>query len=228
MKLYFESILDDDDDFYDPKNDKKEIENWIRSNYRVTGKLTILKDYTVNCTGNVYSTNGTATSLTNGLFKWGKINKNFSCALCDIKSLEDAPKKVGGYFSCINCDNLISLEGASEEVGETFKCTSCKNLTSLKGAPKKVGGDFMCAECNNLTTLEGAPEKVGGCIGCNYCNKLNTLKGSPEEVGGSFNCIMCDNLTSLEGAPKKIGGIFSYKGCEKVNQNQHDARYRTF
>ena len=95
LKLHFESLLDDDDVFYDPKNDKKEIENWIRSNYRVTGRLSISKDYTVNCTGNVYSTNRSMTSLTNGLFKWGKIARNFSCALCgDLKSFEVQPEAV--------------------------------------------------------------------------------------------------------------------------------------
>ena len=152
LKLCFESLLDDEDVFYDPKNDRKEIENWIRSNYRVTGRLSILKDYTVNCTGNVYANNrSNITSLTNGLFKWGKIARNFSCATCDdLKSLEGGPKKVGGDFCCSNCGSLTSLEDAPKEVGRDFNCGGCEKLKSLEGAPEKVGGGLYCFGCKNI------------------------------------------------------------------------------
>ena len=115
--VHLESLLDDEDVFYDPKNDRKEIENWIRSNYMVTGKLSILKNYTVNCTGGVYANNrSNITSLTNGLFKWGKIARNFSCATCDnLKSLEGGPKKVGGYFYCNNCKKLKITDSDREK-----------------------------------------------------------------------------------------------------------------
>ena len=41
LKLHFESLLDSDDSFYDPVNDKKFIEWWINNNYIIHGKLTI-------------------------------------------------------------------------------------------------------------------------------------------------------------------------------------------
>lgn len=198
-----ESLLDDDDVFYDPENDKKEIENWIRSNCKVTGKLTILKDYTVNCAGNVFVTNGSITSLTNGLFKWGKINKNFSCTLCDIKSLEGAPEKVGGSFICIKCNNLISLEGAPEEVEEYFDCSDCKKLESLKGSPRKVNNNFLCNDCNNLKSLEGAPKKVGGDFMCAGCDDLTSLEGAPEWVGKKIYCYDCKNLKITDSDREK-------------------------
>ena len=36
-----ESLLDDDDIFLNPENDKKDIENWIKKNYSVHGNITI-------------------------------------------------------------------------------------------------------------------------------------------------------------------------------------------
>ena len=74
LKLHFESLLDDDDIFYDPK---KEIENWIRNNYNITGNLTISDDFVVDCSGRVYIRNKSITSLTNGLFRWRNVGKDF-------------------------------------------------------------------------------------------------------------------------------------------------------
>ena len=44
-----ESLLDSDDSFYDPVNDKKFIEWWINNNYIIHGKLTISDDFVVDC-----------------------------------------------------------------------------------------------------------------------------------------------------------------------------------
>ena len=146
-----ESLLDDDDIFLDPENDKKVIEEWIKNNYRFSSKLTISDDFVVSCTRNVTVKNKSITSLTNGLFRWGKVD---------------------GFFDCGNCKNLKSLEGAPKEVGRDFDCCYCNGLIDLKGAPEKVGGDFVCSGCENLITLEGAPEKVRNEIFCANCNNL--------------------------------------------------------
>ena len=87
LKLHFESLLDDNDVFYDPENDKKVIENWIKDNYRFSGKLTISDDFVVDCTGIVSVKNKAITSLTNGLFRWGKVDGNFTCSFAQITSL---------------------------------------------------------------------------------------------------------------------------------------------
>ena len=186
IKLYFESLLDDDDIFLDPKNDKKDIENWIKNNYKIVGKLNISDDFVVDCNGIVEIKNESIESLTNGLFKWGEINMNFYCASCNVKSLEGAPEKVGGHFDCSNC----------------------KNLKSLEGAPKKVGGYFICNYCNNLTSLKGAPKEVGGTFNCNMCNKLETLKGAPEVVRGDFYCSFCNKLKITDSDRKKYKIIY--------------------
>ena len=101
LSACFESLLDDEDIYLDPKNDKKVVEEWIKKNYKITGKLTISDDFVVDCTRNVTVKNKSITSLTNGLFRWGKVD---------------------GFFDCGNCKNLKSLEGTPEEVGEHFYC----------------------------------------------------------------------------------------------------------
>jgi len=100
--------------------------------------------------------------------------------------------------------NLKTLEGAPKEVGGNFYC-SVNNLESLLGAPEKVGGDFTCYN-NKLKTLEGAPKEVGGSFLC-HRNNLESLIGAPREVGGSFLCHR-NNLESLIGAPEKVGEDF--------------------
>ena len=82
LKLHLEPLLDDDDVFFDPANDKKYIEEWIRNNYNIAGKLTISDDLVVNCSGNVAVRNTSITSLTNGLFRWGVIGGGFECRGC--------------------------------------------------------------------------------------------------------------------------------------------------
>ena len=172
-----ESLLDDDDIFLNPENDKKDIENWIKKNYSVHGNITISDDFVVSCTRNVTVKNKSITSLTNGLFSWEEVDGFFDCSECDnLTSLNGAPKMVMGYFTCDNCDNLTSLEGAPNVVVEGFDCRCCKNLSSLKGAPGKVMGYFTCEGCNNLTSLEGAPKEVSNFY-CRNCNKITSLKG---------------------------------------------------
>ena len=204
LKLHFESLLDDDDDFYDHGNDKKVIGEWINDNYKINGKLTISDDLVVNCSGRVIVKNKNITSLTNSLFRWGSVGSDFFCVFCkDLKSLEGAPEKVEEIFNCCRCDNLTSLEGAPKKVGGGFYCRECENLTSLEGSPEEVGEVFDCAGCRNLTSLEGGPKKVGGDFGCECCINLKSLKGAPKKVGGGFYCAECKNLEITDSDRKK-------------------------
>ena len=101
--VHFESLLDDDDIFLDPMNDKKQVKDWIRDNYIIYGKLTISDDFVVDCSGGVSIKNENITSLTNGLFRWGKVKKYFDCSYCKtLTSLEGAPENVGKTFLCCN------------------------------------------------------------------------------------------------------------------------------
>ena len=156
--MYLESLLDDDD-VYLSKTDNEIIKKYINDNYTITGNLTISKDHVVDCAAGVTVDNGSITSLTIGLFRWGKIKSYFDCNGCNITSLEGSPKEVGGYFDCSYCNNLKTLEGAPEEVRVYFSCSDCKNLTSLKGAPKKVGSLFYCSGCPKLTITDSDHKK---------------------------------------------------------------------
>ena len=190
-----ESILDDEDVLLDPERDKEIIKSWIEDNYKIGGRLKINNDYTVDCSGNVVVKNSNIESLTNGMFHWGKIGEDFNCYRCkNLKSLEGAPKEVGGYFDCSYCENIRSLEGAPKYVRSNFYCSYCENLKSLEGAPKEVDGNFKCSGCINLTSLKGAPKEVRGDFECDNCKNLTSLEGAPKEVGDCFWCGDCKNL----------------------------------
>ena len=172
LDLYFKFILNDDDTYLGVEHDKRIVEEWIKHNYFFTGKLFISDDLDVHCSGEVHIENKSIESLTNGLFRWGTVNKAFCCANCEnLKSLEGAPEKVGDDFCCHSCVNLKSLEGAPEEVDGYFYCSRCEKLESLKGAPKKVG-NFYCYDCENLISLEYAPEVDGGKFVYSNCPNL--------------------------------------------------------
>ena len=130
-----ESLLDDEDIFYGTDGDKKVIERWIRDNYRSRDKLTISDDLIVDCSGSVDAKYKNITSLTNGLFRWGNVEGNFTCGYTQITSLKGAPKKVGKNFDCSGCNNLKTIEGAPKEVGMHFWCIAYDVLETLEGTP---------------------------------------------------------------------------------------------
>ena len=178
IKNYLNESIENEDylneSVLDMEGDKAEILKWIRDNYTITGRLSITKDFVVNCTGNVFIKNESITSLTNGMFKWGKINKNFTCGWSkELRTLKGAPEYVGVSFGCVLCKNLETLEGAPKYVGLDFNCSLCDNLTNLEGAPKEVGRHFECSRCKNLKSLAGAPKKIGGSLDCHGCDKLS-------------------------------------------------------
>ena len=224
LSTCFESLLDDDDIFLDPRNDKRIVKEWIKNNYKITGKLTISDDFVVDCDGGVYVKNKSITSLTNGIFRWGKVEGNFTCSFTPITSLEGAPEEVGKNFDCSDCVKLKTLEASPEYVGGTFSCDGCRNLISLEGAPESVRCSFICSDCENLESLEGAPIEVGGGFYCCQCNSLTSLEGAPKKVGGYFNCRKCINLTSLKGAPEKIGERLNCRYCDNLKITDSDRK----
>ena len=124
-----ESILGDWEDIDVTKDIKSEIKQFLKDNYKGRFSITLVGGkYIVNSKKNVEIKNKKVTSLTNGMFEFGK---------------------VGGDFDCMYCNSLKSLEGAPKEVGRDFDCRDCYSLTSLEGAPEKVGGDFICRFCSS-------------------------------------------------------------------------------
>ena len=180
LDLYFKFILNDDDTYLGVEHDKRIVEGWIKNNYIIYGDLTISDDLVVDCNGSVNVKNKSITSLTNGLFRWGNVDRDFYCSCCNITTLEGSPEEVGGNFSCRQCDSLVNLKGSPESVGRDFYCRGCENLKSLEGAPEKVIGYFDCSNCNNLTSLEGVPEKIAGVFVCSYCPNLKITDSDRE------------------------------------------------
>ena len=159
LKEYItEGILDIEDNM-ENLTEESLIEDFIKENYEIKYEKPQIKKkgnkYIVSTNGTVVVKNKNITELTNDLFEWGEVEGDFSCKKCtSLKSLEDAPKKVGRDFDCFHCNSLRTLEGAPKEVGRDFDCTECKLLTSLEGAPQKVGGSFNCKDCGVQFTEE--------------------------------------------------------------------------
>ena len=115
LKEYIrESILDDWEDIDVEKDIKLEIKRFLKDNYIGSFSITLVDGkYIVDSKGDVRIKNKKATSLTNGMFEFGKVGGGFSCMYCtSLKTLEGAPKEVGMDFVCCYCDSLTSLEGA--------------------------------------------------------------------------------------------------------------------
>ena len=149
------------------------VEEFLKENYKIHGSYTIKETkegFVVDVRGEVKVKNRDITSLTNGLFEFGEVSRDFDCASCkSLKTLKGAPKIVWWNFNCSGCRLLKTLEGAPEKVGWSFDCSKCDLLTSLEGAPQEAEENFDCSNCKSLKTLEGAPKKVGERFYCDCC-----------------------------------------------------------
>ena len=152
--------------------------------------------------------------------RFGSVSMDFFCKGNKLRSLDGAPREVGGDFLC-SYNKLTSLEGAPQKVGRNYYCTTNK-LTSLEGAPQEIDGNFICYG-NSLTSLKGAPQKVSGSFNCTN-NKLTSLEGAPREVGGELFCDQ-NEFTSLEGAPEEVGGKFS---CDAFELDEKEWNLESF
>ena len=173
------------------------VTKWLEENAEIDGKFEI-EDGFINIRGDIRIHR----DVEKFPFPFGVVTGNFDCSECNLKSLNNAPEKVGGDFECYYCCCLTSLNGAPKEVKGNFDCCGCAKLTSLQGAPKEVEVNFNCSHCDKLTSLQGAPQKVGGYFNCSYCSGLISLAGAPHEVG-NFWCWDC-------------GKKFTKKDVEKV------------
>ena len=75
-----ESLLDNEDTFYGANSDKKMVESWIEDNYKIDGKLSISDDLVADCTGSVIVKNRNIESLATDMFRWGNIRGDFTCS----------------------------------------------------------------------------------------------------------------------------------------------------
>ena len=219
MKTLIESLLDNEDDLIF-NADKVLIDKFLQENYFISGEYVIRNSdtgkYIIDVEGSVFFMNNSLNSLTNDIFEFGEVTRDFYCDQRNtyntkLKTLKGAPKYVDGIFDCSTCLQLVSLEGGPQYC-KKFQCLHCRSLANLKGAPKMCN-DFCCDDCDNLKTLEGAPKYVDN-FSCRNCNHLKDLKGSPKAIQGRFDCVCCMNLISITGCPKKCE-TFSCRGSKR-------------
>lgn len=184
MKSLKDIILESLDD---NNEEIKQIKDFIKKNYSRSLNIRVSKEknsddkYIVTCTNNYVELSQDATAITNGIFVWGEIPGSFDCAMNDnIDTLYGAPVKVGGYFSCSECESLLSLEYAPKEVG-TFTCSKCNSLKSLEGGPEIVHDSYSCSKCKSLISLKGSPKAVKY-FRCDGCKSLKSLQGCPKDI----------------------------------------------
>ena len=114
----------------------KEIRNWIKANYHNVKVNSLVFDFdtfpvTVDYTRDELYIKRGVTSLTNGMFQWGKIDGVFYCGYSRIKNFEGGPKKVNNTFNCDHCLDLVDMKGAPDYIGGTFYCHQCPNLQHI-------------------------------------------------------------------------------------------------
>ena len=164
-------------------------------------------------------------AITNGLFKWGRIDGNFECKDCKkIKTLENGPEYVEGNFICWRCENLESLNMENLEVRKNFNIIMCPKLKSLEGGPIKVTGDFNCRQ-SSLESLKGAPMRVWGDFIADGSKDLESLDMETELVHGDFIIDKCTKLKSLKGSPEKVDGNFRCRECPQLNDSTGVSKY---
>ena len=195
MKHLYESIFDDDilDQDYSEESFKQIIKNWIDERFHIFGKFEILYEnnvFIVNA-GEVFKKKS-LTSLTNGMFEWGEIDKDFDCSECPkLTSLKGGPKIVRGDFNCSECPRLTSLEGAPEIAGIYFIADQC-NFETLKGI-SQTSKKYILNDNKKLKSLKYLPKNILG-LNISNCPLIKNFKDGPDHM----MTLVCDYCTNLE------------------------------
>lgn len=210
LKLYLESLLDDEDDL--AIDNSALLSQYIVDTYYHINKSKLKVryvdgEYIADYNGPIFFDQHT-TTLVDNKFKWGYVH-SININGTDITSLEGSPRECDEFWC--NHTNITSLEGAPQKC-RIFKCFAT-NITSLEGAPQECD-DFDCNSCKKLKSLEGAPKKCTR-FKCNNCVALKSLKGAPKECE-IFDCRKCVSLESFNGLPNKINKKLDYTGCTKL------------
>ena len=200
LKEYVKEGLFDDLDKIEGKNSlesnakqiKKEIENWICSNYYY--KLSCPKSAavkkrwldidmstsppTVNYNPDIYDAKtllhlqSSAKSVCNdGLFQWGKMNVKSLTFKYNIEDLIGLPEEFDGHIRFESCHYLKDLKGCPKKISKNFTLLMCRSITDFTDGPEEVGDNMYCS-CIGLESLKGFPKKVGGHIFIGHGKKL--------------------------------------------------------
>ena len=151
VKKYISESLLDDEDVLLTRTDRVLIERWIRDHYKVLGELIFENDPKDSNILLVSVKRGDVTLttqsdyLTNGTFRWHRIDYDFSCTSRGLKSLEGAPDYVGGNFYCM-ANNITNLIGCPRIIAGSCYLNNNFHLETLEGGPERVSGDFNCPD----------------------------------------------------------------------------------
>lgn len=144
---------------------------------------------------------------------FGKIDGNFSCNRCGLKTLENfGPEEVTGIFNCDH-NQLSSFDGFPKKIGSGNISINNNNFTSLEGLAKikSIKLKFLNVDNNNLKTLVGSPSLSLG-ISCDS-NYLENLDGI--STTGLIN-VRNNPLKTLSGIKECSRLVTSYFDVENL------------
>lgn len=206
------------------KSEREAILNFIHENYSASpGGLKLRKEggiwYVDYERRTLTVTNKSITSLTNGLFQWGRLGGEFNCSMCtNLESLEGGPQEFH-TLNCLNCLNLKSFEG----VGYFYDlwCVHCDSLVSFEGLDLNKIKDLRyihASDCKNLRSLKGLPDEAFD-LYLDNCKSLTSLKGCPKNLA-ILSITGCSNIKSWDGAPNRIWRGLFYGGCKYLKDQE--------
>ena len=140
-------------------------------------------------------------------FKFDTIDGFMEINHCGLTTLENAPKKVTGMFSCRN-NKLTNLKGCPEHL-ESLYC-SHNALETLDGCATSLRN--LDVSHNPLQNLKGIATTITGALDLSHCS-LTSLAGSEntscKELDLS-NQFLNGNIASIDlsSFPKKVGKLY--------------------
>lgn len=171
---------------------KKDIENWICSNYyykRNCPKSAAVKKRwleidmttsppTVNYKPDILDAKNllhlqqsNKSVCNSGLFQWGKMNVKVLLFVYNLEDLTGLPEEFDGNIRFETCHYLKYLKGCPKKVGGNFTLIMCRSITNFVDGPEEVGGEIFCS-CLGIESLNGFPKKVNEHIYIGYGKKL--------------------------------------------------------
>ncbi len=121
--------------------DKKEILWLLNQHFETTGEVTISDKGLVSCTGDVELKN--MQNFQRFPVSFERVDGSFLCVGGRLTSLEGAPQRVGGDFSCSLNNLTLSLDGLSSHIEGVVSLNYYPRLPLLRTLVAKKGVMFV-------------------------------------------------------------------------------------
>ena len=168
--------------------DRRTLVKWLEGFAIAMGKFNIHEDLSVDVAGDIFINHD---ELEGDVLpvKFRRVDGEFNCRCCTLRSLENAPSSAW-HFNCgSNSLKTISQHRISfPQLGSGTASYVCdKNDLRDVFCQFKAVDCFVCRDNPELRTLEAGPLVVGT-LDCRNCPSLLSLAGMPHVTGE----LLCD------------------------------------